>query len=119
MVGESERDRAREEGEARQWGGSESGRERVPRDAAGSVRERGGRTAGSGGCKSSGSVSGGRYPAKRGRGARRPRRAGGARGGGRGARTNDEAREPSGPYARAHATRVPGAMARAATLTLE
>lgn len=29
------------------------------------------------------------------------------------ARTNDEAREPSGPYAREHATRVPGAIARA------
>lgn len=34
----------------------------------------------------------------------------------KGARTNDEAREPSGPYAREHAIRVPGAVACARDL---
>lgn len=90
-----------ETGHEEEWkGGSESGRERVPRDALGSVRERGGWRERSGVSKSSGLASGGWYPAKEESAVK-------------GARTNDEAREPSGPYAREHATRVLGAMGRA------
>lgn len=46
------------------WGGSESGRERVPRDALGSERERGVRREREGGSKSSGLASVGWYPAR-------------------------------------------------------